>query len=73
VGPSVLTSDVLALHIAEFPEPLPECLDKRLTHGRGGGLEEADAPDLPRRLRVGGERRHEESKGKRSNEPDSPE
>ena len=64
--PSVLDHDVLALDVAELAQPSPERLDEMLgRHGRGRGHEEADPIDLPRLLRLGGERRGEEAASQR--------
>jgi hypothetical protein len=65
---AVLQSDVLALHPAEVTQPLLEDLDAR-REARGGAENEKTYPGgFPRRLGLGGERRHEEAEGEEDKE-----
>jgi hypothetical protein len=56
VGPAVLEVNVLALHIAEFAEPLPESLDGRVGSIPERGPQHTDPRELRGRLRMGCER-----------------
>ena len=60
---SILDDDVLALDPPELTQPFPERLAGTAVTGGRAGREEADPIDLPRRLRLGGERRGEEAEG----------
>src|SRR6476469_9600707 len=67
---SVLESHVLALAVAQLVEPLQQRLHRRgVLPGSEG--EEADSVHLPRRLRLGGERRGEEAAGDHAKEGSS--
>ena len=62
VRPAVLHRDRLALDPAQLPEPLPEGTERLGRTRRVRVSEEPDArQELPRLLRVGGERRGEEA------------
>src|SRR5262249_48795964 len=56
IGGAVLESEVLALNIPEFTEPLPECLVDPPNKGQV-----PDAPHLPRWLRIGSTWHHEDA------------
>jgi hypothetical protein len=53
----VLDCDVLAFHIAQLAQPLPEGLELTRESGERAGREETDPGDLRRRLRLDAERR----------------
>jgi hypothetical protein len=61
LSPPEFDDDVLALDIAEFAKTLPELLQSRLRRDGRTAREKADPIDLPRRLRLDGERRGEEA------------
>jgi transposase len=49
--PPILDGDVLALDMAQFAEPLAECVDELPLQRRGGGPKVTDPSDLPNLLR----------------------
>jgi hypothetical protein len=74
---TALDGDVLALHPPELMHGLPErellACGWRGCRGRGSSGEYPDAPDVPRWLRGGHERRPEKPEGTGGKEPDSTE
>jgi len=68
--PTVLDDQILALDITEFTQTLTEAIE--LTDWRGRGRHVAypsDPRNLPRRLRLNGERRGEEAEGANDERP----
>ena len=55
------TDDILAFDIAQFTQALPETLDRVGPNGTGRRAKSSNPRHLPRRLRLGGERRGEEA------------
>src|SRR5262249_59240616 len=48
LGPSIFQDNVATLDVSQLPQPFSHSLDQRL--GRRAGLQNAEAPYLPRRL-----------------------
>jgi len=59
VGRAVLDHEVLALYVPVFSEPLFECAEVRCVRHCRHDLQHTDAVNLPRLLRLSGERRGE--------------
>ena len=59
--PSVFDANVAPFVVAEFTKALPKRVEEGIR--RRAGTKDPDARDLPRRLRVGDERRREEAHG----------
>src|SRR4029079_12211952 len=67
---AVLHDEVLALHIAELTQPLPEDLPQVGDQAGRARTEPPDPVHGRRLLRCGGERRHEDEESKRRDQPD---
>ncbi len=67
---AVFNDDVLSLHVATFTKPLPECLDVGRVGGLGVSKQNADPRNLPRRLRLGGERCDKDGENESEDQPD---
>src|SRR5262249_26173594 len=71
-GPACRKHQRLALHVAEFVQPLPEWLKDGCSSGGGGDRQESYQGNFRRRLPVGCPWCPEERKGEREHEPAGP-
>ena len=68
LGEPDLQDNVLALDSPELAEPLPECIQIEPLIGGRSVVQVPDLANLPRALRLGGERRGEEATGQGTEE-----
>jgi hypothetical protein len=69
---SIVDDNILTLNPPELAQPLPECVEQGRPIGRGRQTKKTYPRHLSRLLRVGGERRGEETHGEDSGECDTP-
>ena len=73
LGVALLQADGLSLHVAKLAQALPEGTEAALrvsVSRRVSRSEHADDGDVPTRLGLGGEWRHEDAKDERDEAPD---